>query len=542
MIKENMHNNSSIDENLLQACYDFDLKKLEELLALGANPNALKQIDDEYTREIYFESALMITSREWSSYNPEESVHAAESLLKAGADVQGCNIKHQDSPLHWAVDFNNTPLVKLLLDYGADINARDDSGYNPLHPFMGGYGAMPVSEELFNSLIKAGIDINAQDQNGQTPAHILVSYNKDFFGANNRIEFFKKLHELGADFEIKDILGNTVLMKIQNVSAFSEIVGEEIIEAHLKEAYGENYLDEKLVQACLDFELDFEIVKNALELGGNPSYLTKKQTHIYDLDLIYLKTPIELLAQNSFCHDKSRYLKLLLEHGADANGAGFMPLKPLHYAANHRDIESVKLLLDHNVDINSVTSEGDSALHLQTACWQSTQNLGMVEFLIEQGIDINIQNNLGQTAAHQFATCIEYDELMEQFGTSNKYHHLRSLTKLVEMGADITIPDMEGNTVQSLTQGYERYEHAIEEGLYLKALHEPIAAALQETNSALKVSDILATEEDAFSELFRSLNSGKTELPILHVDTNQQAYFDEYLTMAFNAPVSDPLY
>ena len=37
-----------------------------------------------------------------------------------------------DSPLHWAVLLNNGPMVKFLLEKGADLKSKNRQGNNPV--------------------------------------------------------------------------------------------------------------------------------------------------------------------------------------------------------------------------------------------------------------------------------------------------------------------------------------------------------------------------------------------------------------------------
>lgn len=52
------------------------------------------------------------------------------SLLHVGANVQ--KGKYLDSPLHAAAEKDCTAVVKLLLDFGADINARNTEFQRPV--------------------------------------------------------------------------------------------------------------------------------------------------------------------------------------------------------------------------------------------------------------------------------------------------------------------------------------------------------------------------------------------------------------------------
>ena len=53
-------------------------------------------------------------------------------LLEKGADV---NAKNNDgwTPLHWASENGHEAIVSLLLEKGADVNAKDNDGETPLH-------------------------------------------------------------------------------------------------------------------------------------------------------------------------------------------------------------------------------------------------------------------------------------------------------------------------------------------------------------------------------------------------------------------------
>ncbi len=69
--------------------------------------------------------------------------------------------------LHEAAMNNHTALVRLLLDYGANINARTSSGMTPLH------GAVLYHcREAAELLLAQGANANARLTNGLTPLHL----------------------------------------------------------------------------------------------------------------------------------------------------------------------------------------------------------------------------------------------------------------------------------------------------------------------------------------------------------------------------------
>ncbi|MEG9862102.1 MAG: ankyrin repeat domain-containing protein [Parvularculales bacterium] len=97
------------------------------------------------------------------------TVADVESALGRGADVNGSN-KRGLTPLHGAVAASRTPaVVELLLDRGADTEARDKvNGLTPLHA-AGRFSKTPAVVEV---LLKHGADINARAKGDITPLHV----------------------------------------------------------------------------------------------------------------------------------------------------------------------------------------------------------------------------------------------------------------------------------------------------------------------------------------------------------------------------------
>ncbi|KAI8497811.1 hypothetical protein Bbelb_244630 [Branchiostoma belcheri] len=75
--------------------------------------------------------------------------------------------------LHYAVEKGRFAATKLLLEFGADINAKDIFGQTPLHR-----AAQENSVREVELLLLAGADFNAKDRNGKTPAEIAASGSK----------------------------------------------------------------------------------------------------------------------------------------------------------------------------------------------------------------------------------------------------------------------------------------------------------------------------------------------------------------------------
>jgi ankyrin repeat protein len=60
--------------------------------------------------------------------------------------------------------------VRLLINYGADVTAQDETHRTPLH-----LAAFSGSTKTVQLLIEHGADVTVQDRNKKTPLHLVVS-------------------------------------------------------------------------------------------------------------------------------------------------------------------------------------------------------------------------------------------------------------------------------------------------------------------------------------------------------------------------------
>ena len=114
-------------------------------------------------------------------FMPAAGVSFAAALVRGDAvtvrhyiDWQGATVDgplpgdEQDrSPIHLAALGNHTELVRLLVDRGASLGARDVQGLTPLH-----YAAHVGSFAMVELLLQRGADVEARDDNLRTPLHL----------------------------------------------------------------------------------------------------------------------------------------------------------------------------------------------------------------------------------------------------------------------------------------------------------------------------------------------------------------------------------
>src|SRR3954447_16337250 len=73
-----------------------------------------------------------------------------------------------------ALHRQETEIVTMLLDAGANPNVPDNDGYTPLHD-VAEMGDCPPARTMLQALLAAGADPSRQEKNGRTPSELAES-------------------------------------------------------------------------------------------------------------------------------------------------------------------------------------------------------------------------------------------------------------------------------------------------------------------------------------------------------------------------------
>ncbi len=93
------------------------------------------------------------------------NVEIVKALIAGGAKVDTKTTPAEFTPLHLAAWRQNPELARLLIEHGADVNARDAFGSTPLMWSAYNDYAEPATTEV---LLKAGADLSIRNSNGDT--------------------------------------------------------------------------------------------------------------------------------------------------------------------------------------------------------------------------------------------------------------------------------------------------------------------------------------------------------------------------------------
>ena len=205
--------------SLHQAAFDGDMEEVAKFISAGADVNSPDKDSikanhwSDLTSHWASKAGPTATAAIWDASRAEvglmggtgdrplhratygEHPEVVELLLENGADLNARNEKGWTA-LHVAALCGNTRVIKILLGRGADVNARDHEDVSPLH-----MAAESGCYDAARLLLVSMADPNVQDKQGITPLHWAV------YGAHNRLA--RLLLSSGAKLNTRDSDGRT---------------------------------------------------------------------------------------------------------------------------------------------------------------------------------------------------------------------------------------------------------------------------------------------------------------------------------------------
>ena len=238
--------------------------------------------------------------------------------LKKATDLLSANGLDVDEPgfknVHWAAFNGNLELLQLLLNHGADIDARDEQSFTPLLRV-----AKVGQPSVARLLLEKGASTSAIQHHGWTALNE-AAYNGHF-------EIIEHLLEHGADTEARDHKGFTSLIRAakNGHTAMAQLLLKKGANTETKQHDGLTALNEAAYNGHL------ETVQHLLR-------------HNADIEARDHQGFTPLIRAAEIGH--SRMVQILLDKGAQIGAQQEHGFTPLIEAAHNGHVDTVNLLLE----------------------------------------------------------------------------------------------------------------------------------------------------------------------------------------------------
>lgn len=377
---------------------------------------------------------------------------SVEQILKSSGEIYirrgsvGCQ-----PPLQIAAQYGKSEIIKLLLQYGVDVN---EVSYDKKSALM--YATMSCDKASVKILLDHGGEIKQSNWGLITMLHVAA---------------------VAGDVNlVNESLAQGLTLKEESIDAFNALhfaasAGNREIVKILLQNFGTDVdTNDQLLLHQAAFGGNVEIVKIFLELGcdihqkayGNISLLhsAAKGGYLEMVEFI-LEQGIHFDVKNDcgqnclfFAAESSRpideIVRLFLSLGLDIDEADEEGNTPLNYIADlaslwdHNWDHSIESLLKHGANTETVNSKGVTPLF---ALCSRGLNKNPVYSLLSHGADVNRKNDRGLTVLHAV------------FEKMPRYRYeiiVEVVEEIIEVGVDTMATDNYGKT--ALSYAFERIE------------------------------------------------------------------------------------
>lgn len=384
-----------------------------------------------------------------TAYIVAEERNAAEAITL----LEYAGAYADSKPLIEAVQNNDDTEVQRLIEAGANVNAKDESGRTALM-----YAAQNSEAYIARLLIDAGADPYMTDNDGETA----LSYATDISG--QLVYAINTRYYNGID-ALMHAAQNNDAAEVRRLIEFG-ITSNAGINAHEKDKYGKTALmyatennAEDVIQLLKNMQDMFDALLGAarnndvaeaqrlIETGinvntkdyddhGMTALICAAQNNAADVAKVLIDAGADVNVRSDEQREKTVLMhaaeanavdvaKLLIEHGVDLNARDHLGFSALIFAAQSDAVDIVRLLIDAGRDVNEKSSRFGSTALMSAAANNAAD---IAKLLIEKGADVNAKDYEDWTALMSAA--------------ANNAVDVAKL--LIKKGADVNAKDDEG--------------------------------------------------------------------------------------------------
>ncbi|EGD75307.1 hypothetical protein PTSG_06957 [Salpingoeca rosetta] len=205
LVEAGAANTHEAEDVLPTACYRGGTDIVDQLLSAGVNIDAVARQgacegwtalhcavnanNSDLTRTLLTHGADVNCTLDVPGWAGDGGSHRARTALaRLGVQMDTIGSKRHMTPLHLAVCNRNAAMSKLLLQSGADVNARDSVGRTPLY-LCCVQGQHPSIREIIDTLLQHGADLHLK-ANNQSVLDMKGKWKRTvnaFYAATNRL-------------------------------------------------------------------------------------------------------------------------------------------------------------------------------------------------------------------------------------------------------------------------------------------------------------------------------------------------------------------
>jgi ankyrin repeat protein len=304
------------------------------------------------------------------------NAQAVRTLLEAGPHLFQVNqvLKDDSTLLHETVRRGDDDVARVLLDYGASLEARNGRHETPLHT-----AAKHNRSGLVRLLLQRNAQIDAREIQGQTPLHFAVHYDSP--------DAMAILIQHGADQNALDDKGRSCFYHAVQFASEATLQG--------------------LAQCVSLNRLDYYNLADENDALLYLLHILRRNNHRRTLKAMLLRFPHlvnaqgkdgdTILQKSCLAGNFDLAISLIRDHAANVEIKTRSDQRSLlHIACERRHVHPafVILLIQRGAKIDDVEKTGLTALHVAS----SRGNVALVSLLLEWGADPTLKDYAGQNA------------------------------------------------------------------------------------------------------------------------------------------------
>ncbi|EPE29826.1 Ankyrin repeat-containing protein [Glarea lozoyensis ATCC 20868] len=261
----------------------------------------------------------------WPVANGHETI-VINLLEESASDQLDLTDKQSFTALHTAIARGEPSIIEILLDQGANIEARAFSiDLTPL-----AYAAAVTTKlEVVSALLFRGASLSALNQWSLTPLEVAIKF--------GTVDVVKAITEKGASLSTRAFHVSPLELAI---TYKRKDVGSYFMRDHAMVLFNDQGWAVLHLAAILG-----DVVTVRACLQNNPQVNSRDRMGY---------TPLHWAAK----HGLTTVTKLLLDEGADVNLAGSREMTALHFGAHSQNEETLQIILCHNPDMSLLDIHG----------------------------------------------------------------------------------------------------------------------------------------------------------------------------------------